>query len=73
MREMIMKKPEIVILIEGGTVINVATAGSGITYRIIDIDLINVGDNEPAYTDNMPDVENADIDQFTKDILKDVL
>jgi hypothetical protein len=73
MREMIMKKPEIVIVIEGGTVINVATAGSGITYRIIDIDLINVGDNEPAYTDNMPDVENADIDQFTKDILKDVL
>jgi hypothetical protein len=62
-----------VIVIEGGTVINVATAGSGITYRIIDMDLINVGDNEPAYTDNVPDMENADIDQFTKDILKDVL
>lgn len=68
-----MKKPEIVIVIEGGTVINVATAGSGITYRIIDIDLIKVGDNEPAYTDNVPDVEDADIDRFTKDILKDVL
>ena len=68
-----MAEPEIVIVIEGGTVINVATAGSGITYRIIDIDLIKVGDNEPAYTDNVPDVENADIDRFTKDILKDVL
>lgn len=68
-----MKEPEIVIVIEGGTVINVATAGSGITYRIIDIDLIKVGDNEPAYTDNVPDVEDADIDRFTKDILKDVL
>jgi hypothetical protein len=68
-----MAGPEIVIVIEGGTVINVATAGSDKTYRIIDIDLIKVGDNEPAYTDNVPDVENADIDQFTKDILKDVL
>ncbi|MCE8426603.1 MAG: hypothetical protein J5U17_12600 [Candidatus Methanoperedens sp.] len=68
-----MAGPEIVIVIEGGTVINVATAGSGKTYRIIDIDLIKVGDNEPAYTDNVPDVENADIDRFTKDILKDVL
>ncbi|MDP3105477.1 MAG: hypothetical protein Q8M95_12835 [Candidatus Methanoperedens sp.] len=68
-----MKEPEIVIVIEGGTVANVATAGSGITYRIIDMDLIKVGDNEPAYTDNVPDVENADIDRFTKDILKDVL
>jgi len=68
-----MKEPEIVIVIEGGTVINVATAGSGITYRIIDIDLIKVGDNKPAYTDNVPDVEDADIDRFTKDILKDVL
>jgi len=68
-----MAKPEIVIVIEGGSVINVATAGSGITYRIIDIDLIKAGDNEPAYTDNVPDIEGADIDRFTKDILKDVL
>jgi len=71
MRGVIMKKPEIVIVIEGGTVINVAAAGSGITYRIIDIDLIKVGDKEPGYKDNVPDVENADIDGFTKDILKD--
>jgi len=72
MRGAIMKKPEIVIGIEGGTVINAAAAGSGITYRIIDIDLIKVGDKEPGYTDNVPDLENADIDQFTKDILNDV-
>jgi hypothetical protein len=68
-----MAKPEIVIVIEGGSVINVATAGSGMKYRIIDIDLIKVGYNEPAYTDNVPDVESADVDRFTKDILKDVL
>ena len=68
-----MAGPEIAIVIEGGTIINVATADSGITYRIIDIDLIKVGDNEPAYTDNVPDVEGADVDRFTKDILKDVL
>ena len=51
----------------------IATAGSGITYHIIDIDLIKVGDNEPAYTDNVPDVDDADIDRFTKDILQEVL
>jgi len=68
-----MEKPTIAIVIEGGAVVSVATASSGITYRVIDIDAIKVGDNEPAYTDNVPDVENADIDRFTKDILKDVL
>ncbi len=68
-----MAGPEIAIVIEGGTIINVATADSGITYRIIDIALIKVGDNEPTYTDNVPDSENTDIDRFTKDILKDVL
>ncbi len=69
-----MKEPEIVIVIEGGTVINVATAGSGITYRVIDIDTIKSGDEDtPSYTDYVPDVEDADIDRFTKDILKDVL
>jgi hypothetical protein len=67
-----MKEPEIVIVIEGGIVTTVATAGSGMTYRVTDIDAIKSGDNAPEYTDYVPDVENADIEQFTKDILKDV-
>jgi len=67
-----MKEPEIVIVIEGGTVINVATAGSGMTYRVIDIDAIKSGDNAPEYRDYVPDAENAHIEQYTRDILKDV-
>lgn len=69
---MIMVEPEIVIVIEGGIVTTVAAAGSGMTYRVIDIDAIKSGDDAPGYTDYAPDVENADIEQFTKDILKDV-
>ncbi len=73
MRGVIMGEPTIVIVIESGIVTTVATAGSGMTYRIIDIDAIKSGDNAPEYTDYMPDTENADIEQFTKDIiLKDV-
>jgi hypothetical protein len=67
-----MKKPEIVIVIEGGIVTTVATAGSGMTYRVIDIDAIKSGDNAPGYRNYVPDVENVDIEQYTRDILKDV-
>lgn len=67
-----MEEPTIVIVIEGGVVTTVATAGSGMSYRIIDIDAIKSGDSAPGYTDYVPDTENADIEQFTKDILKDV-
>ena len=68
-----MAKPEIVIVIEGGVVIAAATKGSEITYRVIDIDAINVGDNEPPYTDYAFDAENVNVEEYTKDILKDVL
>jgi hypothetical protein len=68
----IVEEPKIVIVIEGGIVTTLAAAGSGMTYRIIDIDAIKSGDDAPEYTDYVPDVENADIEQFTKDILKDV-
>ena len=68
-----MKEPEIVIVIEGGIVTVVATTGSGMTYRVIDIDAIKSGDEDtPDYTDYVPDVENVDIEQYTRDILKDV-
>jgi hypothetical protein len=68
-----MKEPEIVIVIEGGVITAAATKGSGITYRVIDVDLITVGDNEPVYTDYAFDAENVNVEEYTKDILKDVL
>lgn len=68
-----MAEPEIVIVIEGGVVTATATKGSGITYRVIDIDAIKVGDNEPPYTDYAFDTENVNVEEYTKEILKDVL
>ncbi len=67
-----MAEPEIVIVIEGGVVTAAATKGSGITYRVIDVDLIKVGDNKPPYTDYAFDAENVNVEEYTKDILKDV-
>jgi len=70
-----MREPEVevVIVIERGIVSAFATAGSGMKYRVIDIDNIKSGDEDtPKYTDYVPDVENVDIEQYTKDILKDV-
>ena len=67
-----MAEPEIVIVIEGGVVTATATKGSGITYRVIDIDAIKVGDNEPPYTDYAFDTENVNVEEYTKEILKDV-
>lgn len=62
-----MGEPEIVIVIERGIVSAVATAGSGMKYRVIDIDNIKSGDEDtPSYTDYVPDVENVDIEQYTK-------
>ena len=67
-----MAEPEIVIVIEGGVVTAAATKGSGITYRVIDVDQIKVGDNEPPYTDYAFDAENVNVAEYTKEILKDV-
>ena len=67
-----MKEPEIVIVIEGGVVTAAATKGSGITYRVIDVDLIKVGDNKPQYTDYAFDAQNVNVEEYTKDRLKDV-
>jgi hypothetical protein len=72
MRGVIMAEPEIVILVEGGVVTAAATKGSGVTYRVIDVDLIKVGDNEPPYTDYAFDAQNVDVEEYTKEILKDV-
>lgn len=68
-----MEEPEIVIVIERGIVSAVATAVYGMRYRVIDIDNIKSGDvGTPKYTDYVPDAENVDIEQYTRDILKDV-
>ncbi len=67
-----MKEPETVIVIEGGVVTAAATKGSGVTYRVIDIDAIKVGDNEPPYTDYAFDAQNINVEEYTKEILKDV-
>ena len=72
MSEMIMKEPEIVIVIEGGVVTAAATKGSGITYRVIDVDALKVDDNEPQYTDYTFDAQNVNVEDYTKEILKDV-
>jgi len=72
MRGVIMAEPEIVIVIEGGVVTAAATKGPGITYRVIDIDAIKVGDNEPQYTDYAFDAQNVNVEEYTKEILKDV-
>jgi hypothetical protein len=66
MSEMIMNEPEIVIVIDGGFVVTTAaTKGSGITYRVIDIDALKVGDNEPPYTDYAFDTQNVNVEEYT--------
>ena len=43
-------------------------------YRVIDIDNIKSGyEDTPNYTDYVPDAENVDIEEYTKDILKNPL
>jgi hypothetical protein len=39
---------------------------------VIDVDLIKVGDNEPLYTDYAFDAQNVNVEEYTKEILKDV-
>lgn len=62
-------KPEIAIVIEGGCISAIATAGQGITVRVIDLDLLKVG--EDAVKDYAPDGENVNLEQYTKDMMED--
>ena len=62
-------KPEIAIVIEGGNVIGIATAGKGMTVRVIDLDLKKVG--EEAVKDYAPDGENVNLEEYTKDMMED--
>lgn len=67
---MMVKQPEIAIVIEGGCVSAIATAGQGITVRVIDLDNKKIGEPD-IVKDYTPDVENMDIAQYTKEIMED--
>jgi len=65
------QEPEIAIVIEGGAVIGIATNRNGITCRIIDLDNIKV-DPEASWEDVEPDATGIDIEEYTRDIIRDV-
>ena len=59
-------KPDILIVIDGGTLQAVASTGEAITYRLIDLDNIRAGD-DPHGLDTTTDADHVDADQFTRD------
>jgi hypothetical protein len=62
--------PEIIIVIAGGNVVAIATAGEeNITVRIIDLDVKKVG-GEPV-TDLAPDIYGVNMEEYTKEIMED--
>jgi len=63
-------KPEIAIVIEGGNVVAIATAGQSMTVRVIDLDMKQIGEPD-VVKDYEPDVCNMDIEQYTKDMMED--
>jgi len=66
-------KPEIIIVVEGGAVTSVVSAGPGIVFRVIDIDLIKNGDeDEPPYIDYVSEADNVNVEEYTKTILQEV-
>jgi hypothetical protein len=62
--------PEIAVVIEQGSVIGIATVGQGITVRVIDLDLKNIGEPD-AFFDVEPDVVGIDIEEYTKKMMED--
>lgn len=67
---MMVKQPEIAIVIEGGCVSAIATAGQGMTVRLIDLDLKKIGEPD-IVKDFTPNAENMDIEQYTKEMMED--
>lgn len=64
--------PEIAIVIEGGNVVAIATTGQGMTIRVIDLDLMKVGEPDvDVVKDYEPDIMNVDMEQYTKEIMED--
>lgn len=65
------QNPDIAIVIAGGNVVAIATAGQGMTVRVIDLDLMKVGEpDEVVVKDYEPDVMNTDLEQYTKEVQK---
>jgi hypothetical protein len=67
---MASREPEVVIVIEGGVVTNVATKGPGFPYRIIDIDAIKSGEQSFG-EDCEPDATGIDVEEYSKSIIDD--
>lgn len=67
-----MKEPQVIIVVEGGAVTNVATSLPGLTYRIIDIDAIKSGETNSGI-DLEADATGTDIEKASEEILKEVL
>ena len=85
-------EPEFVIVIEDGCVVNVGVTGHDVTYRVIDIDVVNYlnaesvefsllpdpdaiktgNSNSGPVHDYVPDAENIDVEEYTKEMLKGV-
>jgi hypothetical protein len=66
-------RPGFVIVVEGGCVVSVGVTGHDVTYRIIDLDVTKTGDSDSAPVhDYVPDAENIDIEEYTRQILEDV-
>ena len=67
-----MAEPEIVIVVEGGAVVNVVTRNKDLKYRIIDIDQIKCGEQSFG-VDYGPDETEVDIEKYSKEIIEDAL
>jgi hypothetical protein len=63
-------EPEVVIVIEGGVVTNVATRGPGFPYRIIDVDAIKSGEQSFG-VDYEPDATGINIEEYSTEIIND--
>lgn len=57
-------EPDIAIVVKDGTVIAFASAGKQISMRVIDLD-------EMQFRDYMPEVYGIDIEQYTKEAMKE--
>ena len=66
-------EPEILLVIEGGVISYAASKGTGVKYRVIDIDAIKVGEVDPPYRDYAFEAEGANIESCTKEILREEL
>jgi hypothetical protein len=58
-------KPDILIVIDGGTLQAVASTGDPVTYRLIDLDNIKAGDAVPDGAD-LSDHDHVDADDYTQ-------